>query len=124
VTNMGRRGGYEAPGEAPAKASGGAGVMQRMGSGALSPRAIMSSISAKGSELMQGRRGPGILSNDVSSPLFSLPASSSPPSTHPFQCQRLARVCVQGQGARARPQGAWGTWQQFEVSPSCAGAAL
>lgn len=39
--------------------------MHRVGSGALSPKAIMDSITAKGNEFLQGRRGPGILSNDV-----------------------------------------------------------
>ena len=46
-------------------------MMQRMGSGALSPKGIIQSISAKGGELMQGRRGQGFLSNDVK-PLLRL----------------------------------------------------
>ncbi len=56
-----RKGGYEGSGEAAGKP----GMMQRMGSGALSPKGIIQSISAKGGELMQGRRGQGFLNNDV-----------------------------------------------------------
>lgn len=56
-----RRGGYEGPAEAGNKP----GMMQHM-SGALSPKGIIQSISAKGGELMQGRRGQGFLNNDVS----------------------------------------------------------
>lgn len=37
-----------------------------MGGGALSPKGIIQSISAKGGELMQGRRSQGFLSSDVS----------------------------------------------------------
>ena len=42
-------------------------MIQRVGSGALSPKAIMNSITSKGNEFLQGRRGPGILNNDVRS---------------------------------------------------------
>ena len=56
MCRKGGYGGYEGAHDVPSKA------------GALSPKGIMQSISAKGGELMQGRRGQGFLSNDVSLP--------------------------------------------------------
>lgn len=48
-------------------------MIQRVGSGALSPKAIMGSIAAKSNEFLSGRRGQGILRDDVriSSPSLS-----------------------------------------------------
>lgn len=70
-----RGGSYEAPGETSGRSGESfGGMMQRVGSGALSPKAIMNSITSKGNEFLQGRRGPGILNNDVRSCLHALDA--------------------------------------------------
>lgn len=67
------RSAYEAPAESSGRGEGLGGMMQRVGSGALSPKAIMGSIAAKGNELLQGRRGPSILNNDVRTPFLQFP---------------------------------------------------